>query len=262
MPKVNFTKHVGAVTARCCCHGNGCCGAAARGAPRAALAGERYLLTDFRLLRTARDGLAELALDDIGEIQRTESPLDRLLGTSTIAVHPRRDGAPLRLTGGPPRARSSPRCSNCSPAIRARRAMPTPSRAALAWEPRTPSLDLRGALAGFVGVLIAIVARRDRPARHHRRGHATRPTMRWRRTARSAAQAEIIAFMETEVMPWARATLGPSQGRRGSRHLRDLPRRRSPTRGWRMPAVAALPQPDVRDRGWEIYQTDDRRANA
>ena len=26
-------------------------------------------------------------------------------------------------------------------------------------------------------------------------------------------------------------------------------------RGWRMPAVAALPEPEVRDRGWEIYSS-------
>ena len=27
-------------------------------------------------------------------------------------------------------------------------------------------------------------------------------------------------------------------------------------RGWRMPGVAALPQPDVKDRGWELYGGD------
>ena len=31
---------------------------------------------------------------------------------------------------------------------------------------------------------------------------------------------------------------------------------RAEARGWRMPAVAALPQPDVRERGWEIYKTN------
>jgi len=64
------------------------------------LAGERYLLSDFRLLRTGRNSHAELALDDIGEIQRVQTPLDRLLGTSTITAHPLDAGAPLQLTGG------------------------------------------------------------------------------------------------------------------------------------------------------------------
>ena len=48
------------------------------------VAGERYLLTDFRLVRIARAGIDEIPLDDVGEIQRTETALDRLRGTSTI----------------------------------------------------------------------------------------------------------------------------------------------------------------------------------
>ena len=61
------------------------------------LAGEQYLLTDFRLLHITRAITSELALDDVGDILRTESAADRLLGTSTIAVHPSRGGAPLTL---------------------------------------------------------------------------------------------------------------------------------------------------------------------
>ena len=58
------------------------------------LAGERYLLTDFRLIHLARDGMVEIALDDVGEIHRTESAADRVLGTSTIVVHPSDGGMP------------------------------------------------------------------------------------------------------------------------------------------------------------------------
>ena len=68
------------------------------------------------------------------------------------------------------------------------------------------------------------------------------------------SQADIIAFMEREVMPWARRTLGADQGRRRPGYVRDLPRSGRPRdASWQMPAVAALPQPDVRDRGWETY---------
>src|SRR4051812_14215431 len=62
------------------------------------LAGDRYLLTDFRLLHITRSSASELALDDVGDILRTESAADRVRGTSTIAVHPVRGGAPLTLT--------------------------------------------------------------------------------------------------------------------------------------------------------------------
>jgi hypothetical protein len=63
------------------------------------IAGERYVLTDFRLLRVTRRGVEDITLDDVGDIQRTESAADRVLGTSTILVHPRRRGAsPVVLT--------------------------------------------------------------------------------------------------------------------------------------------------------------------
>ena len=61
------------------------------------LAGERYLLTDFRLLHLTRHASVEIALDDVGEIHRTESAADRILGTSTVAVHSNRGAAPLIL---------------------------------------------------------------------------------------------------------------------------------------------------------------------
>ena len=82
--------------------------------------GVRYLLTDFRLVRTHRERVEELAIQDIGEVHRTESALDRLVGTSTLEVRPRdgrpplllhgvRDGAQLaavvELLAGDPRAR-------------------------------------------------------------------------------------------------------------------------------------------------------------
>jgi hypothetical protein len=75
------------------------------------LSGERYLLTDFRLLHVTRGASSELALDDVGDIHRTETPLDRVLGTSTIAVHPIAGGSPLILTA----VRRGPRRSSCAP---------------------------------------------------------------------------------------------------------------------------------------------------
>src|SRR5437773_779074 len=57
--------------------------------------GERYVLTDFRLLRITRAGDDEVALDDISDIQRSEIAADRLLGTSTIVVHRENGAGPL-----------------------------------------------------------------------------------------------------------------------------------------------------------------------
>jgi hypothetical protein len=218
------------------------------------LSGERYLLTDFRLLLITRSSTSELALDDVGEILRTESPADRVLGTSTIAVHPVRGGAPLTLTSVRRGAQlaallellaDDPRAPRDADAV----------RAALSWEPRPPSLDLRGALAGFLGVLIAIIAvvvslHGKTVAVTFASDDALAPN------GEKRSEADIISFMETDVMPWARVTLGRLKGGPDRVTCETCHGPHASDRRWRMPAVAALPQPDVRDRGWEIYQTN------
>src|SRR5258706_6725107 len=218
------------------------------------LAGERYVLTDFGLLRIARGGSDEVALDDIRDIQRTETAADRLFGTSTIVVH-RENGAvplfPIVLTAVRRGAQlaallellaGDPRAPRDAAAV----------RAALAWEPRHPAFDLRGALGVFVGLLIAIVAvviglHGTTAAVTYTDDDAIAPGGERR------SEGDIIRFMETEVIPWARETLGRLKGGPDRVTCGTCHGARAETRGWRMPAVAALPQPDVRDRGWETY---------
>ncbi len=66
-------------------------------------------------------------------------------------------------------------------------------------------------------------------------------------------RAAIVAFMEQSVMPWARNALGPLKGGADRVRCETCHGRDGEARGWRMPGVAALPQPDVRERGWEQY---------
>jgi hypothetical protein len=217
------------------------------------IAGECYLLTDFRLVRITRTGRAEIALDDIGDIHRSETSIDRALGTSTIAVHPRGGGAPLRLTA----VRRGAQLAALLELLAGDRRAPRNAdavRAALAWEPRTPSLDLRRAVAGFVAVLAAIIAvaiglHGKTVAVTYAADDALAPN------GEKRSQAEIVAFMEREVMPWARATFGRLKGGADRVTCGTCHGPHPEGRDWRMPAVAALPQPAVRDRGWEIYQT-------
>lgn len=218
------------------------------------LAGERYLLTDFRLLRITRSSTFELALDDVGDILRTESRADRVLGTSTIAVHPAAGGSPLTLTSVRRGAQLAALLELLAGDPRAPREADA-VRAALTWEPRPPSLDLRGALAGFIGVLIAIIAvavslHGKTVAVTFASDDALAPN------GEKRSEADIIRFMETDVMPWARVTLGRLKGGPDRVTCETCHGAHASDRLWRMPAVAALPQPDVRDRGWEIYQTN------
>ena len=218
------------------------------------IAGEQYLLTDFRILRATRRGIEELALDDVADIRRSESGADRILGTSTIIIHARqrtrppivlaavRRGAPLaallELLAGDPRAPRDPEAVRC----------------ALAWEPRKPSFALREALAGFVAILSVIFAvvmglHGKAAAVAYPADDAIRPH------GAKRSDAEILRFMEDEVMPWARVTLGRLKG--GADHItcETCHGAQGRARGWQMPAVAALPQPVVRDSGWETYTT-------
>jgi cytochrome c553 len=218
------------------------------------VAGERYLLTDFRLLRVTRRGVEEIALDDVGDIQRTESTAGRVLGTSTLVVHARRRGASpivmaavrrgdqlaalLELLSGDPRALRDPDAV----------------RSALAWEPRKPAFAARGALASVLAIFTAIFA--VAIGLHGKTAAITyRPDDAIAPGGHRRSDAEIARFMEAEVMPWARETLGRLKGGPDLVTCETCHGAQGRTRAWQMPAVAALPQPELRDRGWETYTT-------
>ncbi len=59
--------------------------------------------------------------------------------------------------------------------------------------------------------------------------------------------------MNTDVLPWARVALGPLKGGPDRVTCQTCHGKDAESRGWRMPAVSALPDPDVRESGWEIY---------
>jgi hypothetical protein len=218
---------------------------------RARLRGERYYLTDFRVLRLTGENVSEIALDDISDIQRTESRSECLVGTSTIAVYAGSRAEPLLLRSvrrGPQLAALLELLAGDPQAPRDAAAV----QAALAWEPRQTSFDFRGALGGFVAVLAAIFA--VAIGLHGKTVTATfADDDAIAPHGAKRTEADIIRFMETDVMPWARTTLGRLKGGpdritcvtcHGSRAAAGL---------WTMPGVSALPLPDVRARGWEIY---------
>ena len=212
---------------------------------------ERYLLTDFRLLRDAGDRVDEIALDDVRDVRRTERGLDRVFGTSTLTVHGRRGetaivltrvrrGAPLaallELLAGDPRAPRDPDAV----------------RAALAWDPRVHAAYLRETVAGALAVLVAIAG--VLIGLHGRTStiiYAADDAIEPGGVKRD--RAAIVAFMEREVMPWARQAIGRLKGGPDRVTCETCHGRQPEQRGWAMPAVAALPLPDVRDRGWETW---------
>ena len=64
---------------------------------------------------------------------------------------------------------------------------------------------------------------------------------------------EIVRFMQTRVMPWAREALAPIVGGPSNVTCNTCHGLDAEANAWHMPAVAALPRPAVREAGWENY---------
>lgn len=213
--------------------------------------GARYALTDFRLVHVNGRRSAEIAFHDIGEIHGSRSWIDRLIGTSTVAVHARdsrrpaivlrhvRRGAPLaallELAAGDPHASVDP----------------DSARAALSWEPpvtrRVRKAWAAGGAVMIAGVVVLASLGRTSATIAYPPGDAIYPEG----TKRS--REAIVAFMETVVMGWARVALAPIVGG-GDRVTCETCHGSAPgNRDWRMPAVVALPEPHFQILGWERY---------
>lgn len=219
-------------------------------APRAARV--RYLLTDFRLVGQTADDVDEIALQDIGEVHRRESAIDRWIGTSTIEVHARhhrrpplvlrsvRRGGPLaallELLAGDPQARVD------ADAV----------AAAIAWEPQHPAATIREGLSALAAIAIAVIA--VAIGLHGKSAAVTYfPTDAIYPNGQKRDREAIVRFMKEDVLPWARAALGPIVGGADRVRCETCHGHDAQARAWRMPGVAALPQPDVKERGWERY---------
>lgn len=217
------------------------------------LRGERYFLTDFRLVKSAGAHVEELVLHDIGDVLRTESRVDRVLGTSTIAVHARRQGvAPIVISGLRHGAQFAALLELLSGDPHAT-ADAESVRSALAWNPQPPPATYRGAAGALAAMVLAVCA--VVVGLHGKASpiiYASDDAIEPGGTKKS--RADIVRFMETEVMPWARASLGRMKGGADRVTCETCHGRNAAARDWLMPSVAALPLPDVRDRGWETYR--------
>jgi len=209
-------------------------------------AGRRLVLTDFRLVRLHRGRVAdEVALDDLGPAGVEPSRLLQLTGIGTLVVETRRRShASLRVPGVFRARRAALHLLLATADVRglppddAIAALPLPSiwrigggtplRAALV----APALLLLTGvviLAGLYSHQVPVAYAADDPVRPHgvKRG-----------------RADIVAFMESEVMPFAVRALEPVVGR-GNVTCETCHGPDPDARDWAMPSVAALPEPAV-----------------
>lgn len=228
----------------------------------------RYYVTDFRIIvaderspldkLTAKGRLAEvheIAAHDIKLVELDYSPSQRLLGTSTLVIVGSRRQADSRLELRD--IRHGPQLALVVQLLASERHIDETllrdaagKGAADPFRPNQSVLMLALALAAASALgAVAMAHSRPRPPVRYPHDDAIAPD------GKKRSQAEIAAFMEREVMPFARRTLGPLVGgadrvRCATCHGADAERR-----GWEMPGVKALPEPGFREAGLERFNT-------
>jgi cytochrome c553 len=214
-----------------------------------------YAFTDFRLVVRHRDrSLHELTLDEVGSVRLSQSWWQRALGTSTVRVVSRRNGSSVTFANihhGPQLAlilqlRAAELFGDDSRHLDAEF-----FRSALG--PGAPSL-LRphpgwalAATMAFALIFVGVgIARHDSlPPVVYSPDDSISPDGHRRSTD------EVVAFMERDVMPFARRVLAPLVGGADEVRCETCHGADATRRNWRMPGVRALPQPALRFAGLE-----------
>jgi hypothetical protein len=217
--------------------------------------GRRYLLTDLRIVSTEHGVTRELALDDVGDVHLSQTGPQRAFGVSTIAVRPkdaRRSGVILRNVRRGVQLAALVELLAADPRARLDAQAAATARATMAWDPRVPTPGKREALTGIAVVCLSLVAigaglHGKSAAIVYSKDDAIYPR------GQKRDRAEIVRFMQTAVMPWARQALAPIVGAPDNVTCGTCHGAQADASGWRMPAVAVLPRPVVREAGWENY---------
>jgi hypothetical protein len=204
----------------------------------------RYVLTDFRLVSFHGRRSDEIAVVDIGDVQRSQTRFERLTGTSTLTVGRRGAGSPFVLRGirrGAQLGALLELIAGDAAPVLDQQAV----RAALRWELRTAGPRPRYAIASLCAALAVIFG-----FAFSMGGTAASITYPADDAIYPGGQKrdliDIVQFMESVVLPWARSALAPIVGSADRVTCSTSHDTGAAAREWRMPAVAALPEPEVR----------------
>ena len=219
----------------------------------------RYLLTTFRLSETGRAS-RDILTEEITDIQRSESVAERMLGLSTLAVHSRGADAPMMLR----RIRRGAQLAALLELIAHEPQTPidpATADAVLLWDPDPPTRGFGTAFAALVAIFLTVfvlgTSLRGRAASvAYRADDPIYPG------GEKRSHEEIVQFMEAAVLPWAKQALAPLKGGPDNVTCRTCHGRLADQRAWAMPAVAALPQPDVAMREMFADTLDAQTRNA
>ena len=217
--------------------------------------GTEYVFTDFRLAVNRRKRtVKELALDDVEAVKLTQSWWQRTTGTSSVHVSSRRDGSVLELANihhGPQLAlvlqlRATELFGDDTRALDAeffRSALGAGAPSIL--RPRRGLVLAATAVFALLFGIIDIARHSSLPPVVYAADDPIAPLGSHR------PAKDIVAFMEREVMPFARRALGPLVGGADNVECETCHGADAAARNWRMPGVRALPEPELRLAGLE-----------
>jgi hypothetical protein len=208
----------------------------------------RFAVSDFRLVALERGRVrAEIALHDVRAISIEPSILGHITGIGMLVVRSARADDPLVRIG---RVRAARRAAlRLNLLIGDLRGLPPDDGLAGLPLPRIwriPSSGrLQGALIGPAAMLLTLGAVVIGLSGYEKDvAYGDDDAVRPRGVAKP--REEIVAFMEREVMPFAREALGPVVGGADKVRCETCHGSNPEARQWRMPAVEVLPEPDVR----------------
>jgi PH (Pleckstrin Homology) domain-containing protein len=214
--------------------------------------GREYALSDLRVVIRSRGRVVqEIALDDITAVRLEQNWYQRLAATSTVRIRSRRAGRELALRN----IHHGPQLALILQLLATDRfsALVDAEFVSGALGPEAPHLLrpnqglLAAATLAFVLIFVVVgIARHDTLAPvTYGADDPIAPDGHRRSTA------QIMAFMEAEVMPFARRALAPVVGGPNNVKCETCHGDDAEARNWKMPGVRALPEPEVRWAGME-----------
>jgi hypothetical protein len=211
-----------------------------------------YILTDFRVVVRRRGRIVqELALDDAAGVRLSQSWHERLAATSTVRIDSRRLNSTVEFRA----VRQGPQLALVLQLLCTRRVETDIDRqfVASALAPDAPRL-LRPRMGVVIAATVAFALTFGviGVARHNSLlpiTYAADDPIAPNGQRRSPAA--VIAFMEQEVMPFARRVLAPIEGGAANVTCESCHGADAAARQWQMPGVRALPEPEFRSAGME-----------
>jgi hypothetical protein len=205
-----------------------------------------FAVTDFRFVLLRRGRVTEeIALHDIGSIHVDDTTAVRLTGVGDVLVRPARSAREALRLRHVWRARQV--AMRLTLLIADLRGIPPDEEVAKLplpslWRIGSP-MRFQAAFMAPSFILLTLVAIVIGLSGHEVRV-AYGPDDPVRPNGRPRSREEIAAFMEAEVLPWARGALEPVVGR-GRVNCETCHGPDPEERNWKMPAVRALPEPAV-----------------